>query len=43
MKIKNVALNNFMIFNNLNIDFSPNLNIICGENSTGKTAVIKLL
>lgn len=43
MKIKNVALNNFMIFNNLSIEFSPNLNIICGENSTGKTAVIKLL
>lgn len=43
MKIKNMALNNFMIFNNLSIKFSPNLNIICGENSTGKTAVIKLL
>lgn len=25
------------------IKFSPNINIICGENSTGKTALIKLL
>lgn len=43
MKIKKLELDNFMIFNNLNIEFSPNINIICGENSTGKTAIIKLL
>ncbi len=43
MKIKNLELSNFMIFNQINTNFSPNINIICGENSTGKTALIKLL
>ena len=43
MKIKKLNLNNFMIFNHINTSFSPNINIICGENSTGKTALIKLL
>lgn len=43
MKVKGLSLKNFMIFNNLNTEFSPNINIICGENSTGKTVVIKLL
>ena len=32
-----------MLFNSLNIDFSKNINIISGENSTGKTAILKLL
>lgn len=43
MKIEKLELDNFMIFNNLNIAFSPDINVICGENSTGKTAIIKLL
>lgn len=43
MKIKVLQANNFMIFNSLNIDLSPNINIISGENSTGKTALIKML
>ncbi len=43
MKIKSLQLNNFMIFNKLQLDFSPNINVICGENSTGKTALIKVL
>lgn len=43
MKIEELQLDNFMIYNRLNLPFSPNINIICGENSTGKTAVIKLL
>ena len=43
MKIRKLNLENFMIFNQLDIDFSPNINIISGENSTGKTALIKLL
>ena len=43
MKIKKLDLENFMIFNQLDIQFSPNINIISGENSTGKTALIKLL
>ena len=43
MKISGVKLENFMLFEKLNAKFSPNVNIICGENSTGKTALIKLL
>ena len=43
MKIKKLTLNNFMIFNHIDKEFSPNINVICGENSTGKTALIKLL
>ena len=43
MKIQQLKLQDFMIFQNAEIKFSPNVNIICGENSTGKTALIKLL
>lgn len=43
MRIKKLALSNFMVFNQIDTEFSPNINIICGENSTGKTALIKLL
>ena len=43
MQIYSIDIKNFMIFNSLNLEFSPNINIICGENSTGKTALIKLL
>lgn len=43
MQIYGIDIKNFMIFNSLNVEFSPNINIICGENSTGKTALIKLL
>ena len=43
MKIDRLRATNFMIFNNVDINFSPNINIISGENSTGKTALLKLL
>ena len=43
MKIQQLKLQDFMIFQKAEIKFSPNINIICGENSTGKTALIKLL
>lgn len=43
MKIQKLELQNFMIFHKIMATFSPNINIICGENSTGKTALIKLL
>ncbi len=43
MKIRKLELDNFMIFNSLDVELSPNINIIFGENSTGKTAFIKLL
>lgn len=35
--ITNLTLKNFLAFTNLNIDFSPGINIIIGENGTGKT------
>lgn len=43
MKIQKIDLQDFMIFHRINTEFSPNINVICGENSTGKTALIKLL
>ena len=43
MKIHSVKLENFMLFDKLNTEFSPNVNLIFGENSSGKTALIKLL
>ena len=42
-KIKSVEISNFMLFHNLKMDFSPGINLISGENSTGKTALIKFL
>ena len=41
--IKKLELDNFMIFNHLDVEFSPDINIISGENSMGKTALIKIL
>ena len=43
MKIVKAGLKNFMIFDQLDVEFSPGINVISGENSTGKTALIKLL
>ena len=43
MKIKKLELHNFMAFENAEIDWSDNINIICGENSTGKTTLLKVM
>ena len=43
MKIKKLTLNNFMAFDNAEINWSDNINIICGENSTGKTTLLKVM
>lgn len=43
MKLQRLDLQDFMLFHKINLSFSPNINVICGENSTGKTALIKLL
>lgn len=40
MKIKKLSLKNFMLFESVEIDWSKNINIICGENSTGKTTLL---
>ena len=33
MKIKKLTLNNFMAFGNAEMNWSDNINIICGENT----------
>ena len=43
MKISSLELNNFMLFDKLSLRWSPKINIISGENSTGKTTLIKAM
>lgn len=43
MNIKKLTLNNFMLFENAEIDWGKNINVICGENSTGKTTLLKVM
>lgn len=43
MQIKTLILKNFMLFEQAEINWSKNINIICGENSTGKTTLLKLM
>jgi AAA15 family ATPase/GTPase len=39
--IKSLEVKNFTAFRDLKIDFSPKINIIIGENNTGKTHLLK--
>lgn len=39
--IKFLKLNNFAAFSGIRVDFSPRVNVIIGENSTGKTQLMK--
>lgn len=39
--IKRMELENFTVFRQLNVDFSPKINVIIGENGTGKTHLMK--
>ena len=39
--ITNLKLKNFAAFSDLAIDFSPKINVIIGENGTGKTQLLK--
>ena len=43
MKVKSIRLENFMLFDALDIEWSSGINIISGGNSTGKTTLIKAL
>ncbi len=43
MYISKLKLKNFMLFDELDMNFSKNINVISGENSTGKTAILKIL
>lgn len=39
--IERLELKNFTVFGKLSIDFSPKINVIIGENGTGKTHLLK--
>ncbi|CAM4049965.1 AAA family ATPase [Aeromonas bestiarum] len=41
--IERIALKNFTAFNDLKLELSPKLNVIIGENGTGKTQILKAL
>jgi predicted ATP-dependent endonuclease of OLD family len=41
--IRKIKMENFTLFKSFDVEFSPSLNVIIGENSTGKTHLIKLL
>ncbi|SQD78321.1 AAA family ATPase [Moritella yayanosii] len=40
--ISNITLENFTLFHKVDIDFCPKINIIIGENGTGKTQLLKV-
>ena len=41
--VKCLRLNNFTAFSDLEMEFSPGINIVSGENSTGKTHLLKAI
>ena len=43
VKISHLHLSDFMLFQQADFQWSPGINVICGTNSTGKTALIKLM
>lgn len=43
MKIKEFSIKNFTAFDDAKFEFSPGLNVIIGENGTGKSHVLKLM
>ena len=43
MAINRVEIKNFTVFNDVSIDFNSGINVIIGENGTGKTHLLKLI
>ena len=43
MAIKKIKVNNFTVFNELEINASDGVNVIIGENGVGKTHLLKLI
>jgi len=43
MAIKSVELKNFTVFEDMKCEFSPGVNVLIGENGTGKTHLLKIL
>lgn len=43
MPLKKVSLENFTVFEKIEIEFSDGINVFIGDNSTGKTHILKIL
>jgi len=43
IKVKSISIENFTVFKSENLEFSDGLNIVVGENGTGKSHLLKLL
>ncbi|MFI3199953.1 MAG: AAA family ATPase [Eubacteriales bacterium] len=43
MSIESVTIKNFTVFNNIEVAFSKGINVIIGENGTGKTHLMKAM
>ena len=43
MKIKRIKFQNYTVFEDQQMEFSPGINVIIGENGTGKTHLIEFL
>lgn len=43
MKIKRIKFQNYTVFEDQQMEFSPGINVIIGENGTGKTHLMKAL
>lgn len=43
MSIKSVSIRNFTVFKDISINFASGVNVIIGENGTGKTHLLKLM
>ena len=43
MQVKEISIENFTVFEKLKIDFSKGINILIGENGTGKTHLMKMM
>jgi len=41
--LESIKIENFTAFNKLDINFSPGINVLIGENGTGKTHILKIL
>lgn len=43
MKINNLSLYQFRSYEQLNVDFAPDCNVVCGENAQGKTNLLEAI
>lgn len=43
MKLKQIELKNFRNYEDLKLDFHPNLNIFLGQNAQGKTNILEAI